>query len=215
MVLSLGVGVVAGLATRSRWAMLLAPVVFAAAFELTRLGSDGPTVDAIHPGSTYGLIALFVGRGFHGALDLAPMVLAAAFGAAFARRLNGDVRSQQPPGESRALRTTNRRRVGERRPGSPRRRHRPPGGIDPIRGADGDKLAGSVAELTRVDIGGHGLAMMIRGASTDNPVLLYLAGTDIGATHKYLQSLEQDFVVVTWDQRGAGKAYTELEPSSV
>jgi hypothetical protein len=37
--------------------MLLAPVVFAAVFELTRIGAVGATVDGIHPGSPYGLIA--------------------------------------------------------------------------------------------------------------------------------------------------------------
>jgi pimeloyl-ACP methyl ester carboxylesterase len=56
---------------------------------------------------------------------------------------------------------------------------------------------------------------MIRGASVDNPVLLYLTGgpggTDLGAMRADT-TLEQDFVVVTWDQRGAGKSYAALEP---
>jgi hypothetical protein len=65
------VGLVAGFALRSRWAMLLAPPTFVAAFELVRLGADGPTVDAIHT-STYGLMAFAVGRGIHGALALLP-----------------------------------------------------------------------------------------------------------------------------------------------
>jgi pimeloyl-ACP methyl ester carboxylesterase len=57
--------------------------------------------------------------------------------------------------------------------------------------------------------------MMIRGRSVDNPVLLYLAGgpggTDLGAMRADV-SLEQDFVVVTWDQRGTGKSYSALDP---
>jgi hypothetical protein len=45
--------------------MLLAPVMFVAVYELMRVSVVGPTVDAIHPGSFYGLVALAVGRGFH------------------------------------------------------------------------------------------------------------------------------------------------------
>lgn len=42
MLISLAVGGLAGAATRSRWAMLLAPAVFVAVFELVRLGTDAP-----------------------------------------------------------------------------------------------------------------------------------------------------------------------------
>ena len=79
-------------------------------------------------------------------------------------------------------------------------------------------MAGSVAELVRVPIGGHDQAMMIRGTSTNNPVLLFLAdgpgGTELGAMRRHGQGLEQDFTVVTWDQRGTGKSYENLDPTS-
>ena len=79
-------------------------------------------------------------------------------------------------------------------------------------------MAGSVAELTTARIGGHDQSIMIRGWSVENPVLLYLAGgpggTDIGAMRIFSRSLEQDFVVATWDQRGAGKSYRTLDPTS-
>jgi proline iminopeptidase len=57
---------------------------------------------------------------------------------------------------------------------------------------------------------------MIRGHSTDSPVLLHLAGgpggTDIGAMRADT-TLESDFVVATWDQRGTGKSYaTSIDP---
>jgi pimeloyl-ACP methyl ester carboxylesterase len=72
VLISLAVGVLAGAATRSRRAMLLAPATFIAVFELVRLGTDGLTVDGVHL-STYGVMAFVVGRGLHGVLALLPM----------------------------------------------------------------------------------------------------------------------------------------------
>jgi pimeloyl-ACP methyl ester carboxylesterase len=90
-----------------------------------------------------------------------------------------------------------------------------PATTHPIVGPDGESLPGSIAQLITVPIGGHEQAMMIRGRRIDNPVLLYLAGgpggTDLGAMRADA-GLEQDFVVVTWDQRGAGKSYSALDP---
>jgi pimeloyl-ACP methyl ester carboxylesterase len=91
-----------------------------------------------------------------------------------------------------------------------------PAATAPIPGSDGQPQPGSIAELATVRIGGHDQAMMIRGRSVDDPVLLYLAGgpggTDLGAVRRDV-SLEQDFVVVAWDQRGAGKSYAALDPT--
>jgi len=215
MVIGAVAGALAGIATRSRWAMLLAPVVFVAVFELVRIGADGPTVDAIRPGSTYGILAFVVGRVFHGLVALIPMMLAAAFAAAWARRDHGDTSVRH--GRARAGLYARRTfavattfgmvalAAGIARPA----------GTDQIR-VDGEPVSASIAELIRVDIGGHDLALMIRGASTDNPILLYLAGgpggSELGAMRNHLSSLEQDFLVVTWDQRGTGKSYTEIEP---
>ena len=89
MLISLVVGGVAGVATRSRWATLLAPTTFIAVFELVRLGTDGPTVDGLHL-STYGVMAFVVGRGVYGVLALLPMALGAALGAGVGRRLSQD-----------------------------------------------------------------------------------------------------------------------------
>jgi pimeloyl-ACP methyl ester carboxylesterase len=85
----------------------------------------------------------------------------------------------------------------------------------PIMGPDGAPVPGSIAEVITLPIGGTRQALMIRGRSTDNPVLLYLAGgpggTDVGAMRADT-GLEQHFVVVTWDQRGSGKSYAALDP---
>jgi pimeloyl-ACP methyl ester carboxylesterase len=217
MVVGLIVGLIAGFALRSRWAMLLAPLAFVVAYELTRLGTDGPTVDGIHT-STYGFMALALGRGIHGVLALLPMVLGAALGAALARRLTDGRPARR--GWARAGLYARRGAValvgvglvalavGIARPAS----------TDPIVGPDGEPLPGSIAELTQVEIGGHDLAMMIRGNSIDSPVLLFLAGgpggSELGAMRRHLEALEQDFVVVTWDQRGTGKSYGALDPAS-
>jgi len=216
MAAGLSIGLAGGLAMRTRWAMALSPLTFVAAYELVRLGTDGPTVDGIHT-SAYGLIALAVGRGMHGILALAPMVLGAALGAGLARRIQG-----APACRGRARFTLLARRtvtalvavglvmlaVLIARPAT----------TDPILGPDGQPLAGSIAELTRVEIGGHDLAMMIRGHRTDSPVLLFLAGgpggSELGAMRRHLESLERDFLVATWDQRGAGKSYDQLDPTS-
>ena len=70
----------AGLTTGRHWSMLLTPAVFVMAFELARLRVDGPTVDSIHLGSTYGIIAFVLGRLFHGVVVLLPMILGSVLG---------------------------------------------------------------------------------------------------------------------------------------
>ncbi|MEO5898645.1 MAG: alpha/beta fold hydrolase, partial [Ilumatobacteraceae bacterium] len=218
MVIGALVGVTAGVAMRSRWALLLAPVVFVAVFEVVRIGADGPTVDGIHPGSTYGIVAFAVGRGFHGVVALVPMLLGAAFGSACARRTSGGPRCRS--GRARVGLYVRRTFAGAATVGMivlaagiVR-----PAGTAAIRDANGAKVEGSIAELIRVDIGGHDLSMMIRGASTANPILLYLAGgpggSELGAMRNHLSALENNFTVATWDQRGTGKSYTEIEPTA-
>jgi proline iminopeptidase len=219
MGLALLVGLVVGWALRSRWAMLLAPAVFMVVFELIRMGTSGPTVDGIHLGSELGFVAFLVGRGIHGLLVLLPMLLGAAVGAGTARRTT----EERPGPHSGPMNVALwvRRSVAiatglalvvlaamVARPAT----------TDPIVTADGDPVPGSVAELTEVDIGGHDLALMIRGRSVDNPVLLFLAGgpggSELGAMRRHSQALENDFVVATLDQRGTGKSYGELDPTS-
>jgi proline iminopeptidase len=214
MVLGLATGVLVGVALRSRWAMLLAPVLFVAAFEIMRAGLTGPTVDGIHLTSTYGIMAFVVGRGFHGILVLLPMLLGASLGAALARR------KRQAPDSAASFAVWLRRIVAGTtavtlvalaafiaRPAS----------TDAIVASDGTTLPGSVAELTTVDVGDHELGLMIRGVDTDNPVLLFLAGgpggSELGAMRRHSGALEDDFVVATLDQRGTGTSYDQLDPT--
>ena len=125
MGIGLAVGAAAGMLTRSRWSMLLAPAVFVTVFELTRLGTDGPTVDGLHA-STYGLLALAVGRGVHGLLTVLPMMLGASLGAALcAPHRAGD--AADAPRPHRHRRSTGSGRPHRRRPARPGGRDRPPG----------------------------------------------------------------------------------------
>lgn len=217
MVVGLVVGAGAGVATRRRWSMLLAPAVFAAVFELVRLGAVGPTVDA--PAfSTYGVLALAVGRGFHGLVALTPMVLGAALVNVFGPHAGTGARADDGTG-ARAGGSATRGvtivatlavlavAVLVARPAS----------TEPIVDRDGEPVAGSVAELTTVRVGDHDLGLMIRGHSTDNPVVLFLAGgpggSERGAMRNHLQELERTFTVATWDQRGTGTSYPALDPT--
>ena len=221
IILSLAIGVVAGLVMRSRWAILAAPVTFAAVFELVRLGTDGPTVDGIGA-SFYGLLVLGSGRGFHALLSLLPLAFGAVLGAGIARRLAASTPAPpsptRPPGRPWWLYVRRGAAVvaglgliaftvALARPAS----------TAPIVDADGNEITGSIAEVTTIDVHGRDLHLMIRGHSVDNPVLLFLAGgpggSEMGAMRRHLPGLEEHFTVVTWDQRGAGKSYEELDPA--
>jgi pimeloyl-ACP methyl ester carboxylesterase len=208
---ALVIGVAAGLVLANRWSILVTPVVFALVFELARLGVQGPTVDAINLSGMYGIFALVLGRVVHGLLVLAPLALGGGYGVWLAGRL-GNTTSVTMGGFGWTLSGVVTVAIAAMAffiaiPAS----------TAPIVGADGEPLAGSVAELTTVTIGGHDQTMMIRGRSVDNPVLLYLTGgpggTDIGAIRADV-TLEQDFTVVAWDQRGAGKSYAALDPTN-
>lgn len=205
IVISLAVGGLAGFASRSRWAMLYGPIAFVAAVEVVRLGTSGPTVD--RPAfSTYGLLALAVGRGFHGLVSWAPMLLGAAFGAGAARtveaasaaRSSGAATTDHAPREGSG--PAGPHTGGPARPGrEPGRRWARvgrrvvaglataglvalavmlarPARTEPIVDADGRPVEGSIAELTRIEVNGRDHGLMIRGYSARNPVLLFLAG---------------------------------------
>ena len=83
-------------------------------------------------------------------------------------------------------------------------------GTPPIRDANGSIVAGSIATIERVRLGGVEQAVLIRGRSASNPVLLYLAGgpggTQIAWNQQFNRPLEDHFTVVQWEQRGAGKS---------
>ncbi len=212
LALGLAVGLIAGLLMRSRWALLVAPLAYMAAVELARRGLAGPTVGPIRLDQTFGILAFILGRGFHGLVGLLPMLFAVVPGMRLARQLVGQAAW---PGSLLGWLPTAGANVvllgfivlillPARTP--------------PILDASGKPLAGSIAEVTTVPIGGKPQGVLMRGQSIDKPVLLYLAGgpgqSSLSHPRVIFEDLERDFIVVAWDQRGTGKSYAALHPTS-
>lgn len=83
----------------------------------------------------------------------------------------------------------------------------------PIRGAGGELLPNSLASLEQVELSGMRQWILIRGRDASNPVLLFLHGGPgmpaMYLAHAFQRPLENDFVVVHWDRRGAGKTFSD------
>lgn len=81
-----------------------------------------------------------------------------------------------------------------------------------FKGADGKKIAESIAEFTRIKLGGYSQAVLIRGKNINNPVLLYLhAGpglSETGMMRNMNAKLENYYTMVYLDQRGGAKSYS-------
>jgi pimeloyl-ACP methyl ester carboxylesterase len=211
-ILSMVIGAVVGIATGSwlgRWAVLAAPVLFALFFELIRLELEAPSLDGVDLGSGFGIVLFLVTRGFHLVVALVPMIWGALIGSTALRRAGSTGRLLTGlPKVSTALLVLVITAAGVivARPGR----------TETILGEDGLPLAGSIAELLPVTLGDHDQWVLIRGHDVDNPILLYLTGgpgnSDLGYTRSFLEELEEDFVLVGWDQRGVGKSYAALDP---
>ena len=77
--------------------------------------------------------------------------------------------------------------------------------------SQGNEVKGSITSLEKLKLNGHEEWISIRGWDKTKPVLLFLAGgpggSQIAAVRRNLGELEKDYVVVSWDQPGAGKSY--------
>jgi pimeloyl-ACP methyl ester carboxylesterase len=93
-----------------------------------------------------------------------------------------------------------------------------PGYTKPIKDSDGKQLLHSIASLEKVNLGGKEQWILIRGVNKNNPVILFLHGgpgtSDMGLLKRSMEGLEKHFVVVTWDQHGAGKSFSANTPYS-
>ena len=86
--------------------------------------------------------------------------------------------------------------------------------------AQGAPLAGSVAEMRWLNLGGVDQSVVIRGRRKSAPILVWIHGgpgfPETGMFRRHNASLEDHFVVVYWTQRGAGRSYSpSIQASSM
>lgn len=74
----------------------------------------------------------------------------------------------------------------------------------------------AISELIEITIGDIKQWIYLRGENKNNPILLMLHGGpgtgQIGFIRKFQSELEKHFVIVQWDQRGAGLSYSKKIP---
>lgn len=91
-----------------------------------------------------------------------------------------------------------------------------PGKAKPFLDEQGREVPGSISEVVRLNIGGVDQGMLLRGKSTDHPVILFLHGGP--GSPEYMMSenhplpLDEIATVCWWDQRGAGMSYSKDIP---
>jgi pimeloyl-ACP methyl ester carboxylesterase len=89
----------------------------------------------------------------------------------------------------------------------------------PITDANGNPVPGSIATLEKININGTEQWITIRGHDTSKPILLNLGMGGPGgggfSTRSLFEPLEKDFLVVSWDEPGTGKAYNSVDISTL
>lgn len=77
-----------------------------------------------------------------------------------------------------------------------------------------------VAQLHALAVNGDRQWLLERGCDRKKPVLLFLHGgpgmSEMYLAHRFARPLERDFVVVMWDERGAGKSFhADIDPTTM
>lgn len=89
----------------------------------------------------------------------------------------------------------------------------------PITDGQGQVVPGSIATLEQVQLGDSRQWVSIRGRDVNNPVLLFLAGgpggSQLTTARHALSGLEEHFVVVNWEQPGAGKSFNAVDRATL
>ena len=80
-----------------------------------------------------------------------------------------------------------------------------------IKDSKGNKLKGSITSLEKINIRNSEQWILVRGKNTDNPILLHLHGgpgvSEMALIRNFNSKLEDNFIVVNWDQRGTVKSF--------
>lgn len=91
-----------------------------------------------------------------------------------------------------------------------------PGTADPITDANGNTIPGSISVIEKIKLGGQQQYVIIRGKDSTKPVMLFLHGGPGSPEFTFMKktnpAIENDFVMVYWEQRGAGKSYSKDVP---
>jgi pimeloyl-ACP methyl ester carboxylesterase len=89
----------------------------------------------------------------------------------------------------------------------------------PIVDENGQSIPGSISTLEKVSLNGSEQWISIRGTDVNKPVLLFLAGGPGGSQlvteRRALDGLEDHFIVVNWEQPGAGKSFDAVDRSTL
>jgi len=93
-----------------------------------------------------------------------------------------------------------------------------PAGTPPLRPRESSGSRRGVAVLERIRLGASDQWILLRGEVVENPVILFLHGgpgaAQLTSYRRATRDLERSFVVVNWDQRGAGKSYRAIRDTA-
>jgi len=88
-----------------------------------------------------------------------------------------------------------------------------PGVAEAITDVGGNPIEGSISSIEKITLGGVDQYLIIRGEDITKPVMLYLHGGPGSPEFAFMKetntSIEKDFVMVYWEQRGSGKSYSD------
>jgi pimeloyl-ACP methyl ester carboxylesterase len=91
-----------------------------------------------------------------------------------------------------------------------------PGKAEPITDFDGKTIDSSISVIEKIILGGQEQYLFIRGVNKAKPVMLFLHGgpgsPEMPFMRNYNTDIENDFVMVYWEQRGSGKSYSKNIP---
>jgi len=91
-----------------------------------------------------------------------------------------------------------------------------PGTAAPITDRYGNVIPGSISTIEKVVLGGVEQYIIIRGVNRNKPVMLFLHGGPGNPEFAFMKrtnrEIEKDFVMVYWEERGAGKSYSTKIP---